>query len=139
MCASMATMTPQQAAQLHPQDPRRWDWIFDEQTSLLVLNEFFRIKSYNWIVAGERDATVNAIQIRIALEQAKSANLLHTETGKLISQVGALTSIAEEQRELAKKLDEQTDTLIKLTWVLAGLTAALLIKEIVSLCVSGKG
>ena len=59
-----------------------------------------------------------------------AARLQQIQLDRLSEQTAALVSIAEAQRVLAAKLERQTNSIIRLTWFLAILTAALLIHEV---------
>jgi septum formation inhibitor MinC len=81
-----------------------------------------------------------ALNIALAEQQAKSAEMLitHTEkltqqTDKMVEETVALKKIADEQKVLAKNLEKQTTTLIRLTWAIVILTLVLVVKEVIML------
>jgi hypothetical protein len=125
---SQKDLSPKEAANRYSGDSvNRQEWLFEHPPEDLI--EFIRLKG------GRADALdiqylFAMLNFRIAEEAAKSANKLHEETSRLVSQVTALTGISEELRKLAAKLEKQTNAIIRLTWGLLLVTIVLLVVEI---------
>lgn len=113
--------TPQEIANLPLNSPEKWQWLTN--ASAKDIQTFIHTVSKSDYASRDYQLARTALEIRIAYDHAQMSE-------RLEKAVIALTGIAEEQRRLAAKLDRQTTTLIRLTWALAALTAALFVHEL---------
>ena len=71
-------------------------------------------------------------QKQLSEQGVKQSENLSSQTDGLISQVGALIHIADEQKVLAMRLENQTNKIICLTWGLLAFSVALLAVSLVT-------
>jgi hypothetical protein len=119
-------MTPIEAAR-HTQfgtDPNPADE-FLLNASSREIQEFIRHLHYSNFTVWSQRARV-ALDIRLAEDAAESAEKLTAQTDRLVEHTEALVLIAKEQKELAAKLERQTNKLIFLSLVLVVFSVALL-------------
>lgn len=120
---------------LHPSQAEQW--LMDPAVSIRDVQKYINLIAYKQFAGAWQDRPFNlarlALEIRIAEEASHAAEKLSRQTDGLSKNIEALVAVAKEQKELAQKLDFQTEKIINLTkalvrwtWVLVLLTVGLL-------------
>jgi hypothetical protein len=119
--------TPQEIATLHPQRPEVQNWLFNKATTIRNMQEYLRIIAYRGYGSTWPFTLAKlALRVRISEQAAESSDKLSGQTDRLIISVGSLVVVAEEQKKLALKLEQQTNKLIRLSWAMVAFSVVLL-------------
>jgi hypothetical protein len=130
--------TAEEISLLHPQNVELQMWLADPAVSVRGVQDYMHAIAYKDHSAfKDRPFTLArvALDVRIADEAGKSAENLSRQTQGLSQNVTSLVAVAEEQKNLAKKLDRQTNQLITLTRVLVVVTVVLFLLAIIQTCI----
>jgi hypothetical protein len=129
-------VNPNEMAGLHPTNEKLRMWLADTKTPVREIQEYLHRIAYK-PDPQQKDRPFElgkvALDVQLADQAAASANKLSEQTEKLIKGIADLVIIAEAQKQLAVKLEKQTNKLIKLTWGLIWLSVALVILSVVLL------
>lgn len=119
--------TPQEMANLHPENSDLWNWLESPTTSTRDIQKYIHLIAYQSYPRNRQFPLAKiALDVRMADQASESSEKLSGQTDRLIGGVRDLVVVAEEQKNLAQKLERQTNKLILLTWALVFFSITLL-------------
>jgi len=111
-------MTPRDYACLPTNSPQTPEWLCDKNRPVRDLLEYLVYHSRKGSQEDENTIAKNALTVRISEDATKCSENLSRQTDSLIALVA-------EQKELAVRMESQTNSLIRLTWAIVILSGVL--------------